>query len=61
MYQLTNEKMKGKIINRLATSPFLTPALIKNAIDTAHMLTNISINQKIKNLSASTCKPVKTI
>ena len=49
--------MKGRMMSRLAISPFLTPALMKNAMDTALTFTNVRINQKMKNLSAFTCKP----
>jgi hypothetical protein len=48
------EKMRGKMINRFASSPFLTPALMKNARDTAQILISITIRRKMKNFAAST-------
>ena len=57
-FHLTSEKIKGRMIAKLATSAFLTPALMKNAMETAHILTRMRIKTKMKNLSASTWKPV---
>ena len=45
MVELTRDIMKGRVINAFASSTFLTPALMKNARDTAAIFTSITISQ----------------
>ena len=55
--ELTRENMNGKIINKFASSPFLIPALMKKARDTAQIFTSMIIRRKMKNFPAFIWKP----